>query len=78
MGLVKPHHKDVGIDPIRRELGIVPSTLHERAAGLAGASEWSACPRCNDKMMDEIERNLLLPAARDGFHDMSLRNLVKR
>lgn len=56
MGFIEANAKDLGIEPICRELAVAPSSYHQHAARLADASKRSARSRSDDKMMDQIRR----------------------
>jgi hypothetical protein len=56
MGFIDAHHKDLGIEPICRELAVAPSSWHEHAARLADASKRSARAQRDDVLRAQIER----------------------
>ena len=56
MGFIDAHRKDLGIEPICRELAIAPSSYHTHAARLADASKRSARARRDDELRVQIER----------------------
>jgi transposase InsO family protein len=56
MGFIDAHHKDLGIEPICRELRVAPSSWHEHAARLADASKRSARAQRDDLLRAQIER----------------------
>jgi hypothetical protein len=56
MGFIEAHHKDLGIEPICRELAVAPSSWHEHAARLADASKRSARAQRDDTLRAQIER----------------------
>jgi len=56
MGFIDAYHKDLGIEPICRELAIAPSSYHTHAARFADASKRSARARRDDVLRAQIER----------------------
>lgn len=56
MGFIDAHRKDLGIEPICRELAIAPSSYHTHAARLADASKRSARARRDEELRVQIER----------------------
>ena len=59
MGFIDAHHKDLGIEPICRELAVAPSSWHEHAARLADASKRSARAQRDDLLRAQIERAIV-------------------
>jgi putative transposase len=56
MGFIDTHHKDLGIEPICRELAIAPSPYHTHAARIADASKRSTSAQRDDVLRAQIER----------------------
>jgi transposase InsO family protein len=56
MGFIDANAKDLGIEPICRELAIAPSSYHTHAARLADASKRSARAQRDDVLCAQIER----------------------
>ncbi len=56
MGFIDAHRKDLGIEPICRELAIAPSSYHTHAARLTDASKRSARARRDEELRVQIER----------------------
>jgi transposase InsO family protein len=56
MVFIDAHRKDLGIEPICRELAIAPSSYHTHAARLADASKRSARARRDEELGVQIER----------------------
>ena len=56
MSFIDDHRKELGIEPICRELAIAPSSYHEHAARLADPQLRSARARRDDEIRQEIGR----------------------
>jgi hypothetical protein len=56
IGFINAHHKELGIEPICRELAVAPSSWHEHAVRLADASKRSTSARRDDVLRVQIER----------------------
>lgn len=56
MAFIDAHRKELGIEPICRELAIAPSSYHEYAARLADPNKRSARARRDDELKKEIKR----------------------
>jgi len=56
MSFIDDHHKELGIEPICRELAIAPSSYHTHAARLADPDKRSARVRRDDKLRAQIGR----------------------
>lgn len=56
MSFIECHAKELGIEPICRELAISRSSYHEHAARLADPAKQSARTRRDDEVTEEIRR----------------------
>ncbi len=56
MAFIDANAKDLGIEPICRELAIAPSSYHEHAVRLADPGKRSARARRDDEIMEQIRR----------------------
>ena len=56
MSFIDDHAKELGIEPICRELAIAPSSYHEHAARVADPQRRSARARRDDEIKQEIRR----------------------
>jgi putative transposase len=56
MGFIDAHYKDLGIEPICRELAVALSFYHTHAGRLADASKRSARAQRDDLFRAHIER----------------------
>ena len=56
MAFIDAHRRDLGIEPICRELAIAPSSYHEHAARLADAGKRSARAQRDDALRAQIVR----------------------
>ena len=56
MALIEPHRKELGIEPICRELAIAPSSYHEHAARLADPGRRPARARRDHEIKAHIKR----------------------
>ena len=56
MSFIDDHAKELGIEPICRELAIAPSSYHEHAARVADPQRRSARARRDDETKQEIKR----------------------
>ena len=56
MSFIDDHAKELGIEPICRELTIAPSFYHEHAASAANPKLRSARARHDDEMKEQIKR----------------------
>ena len=56
MAFIDAHRKELGIEPICRELAIAPSSYHEHAARLADPGKRSVRARRDDEIKEQIKR----------------------
>jgi putative transposase len=56
MAFIDAHRKDLGIEPICRELAVAPSSYHEHAVRLADPDKRSARARRDDEIKEQIRR----------------------
>ena len=56
MAFIDANAKELGIEPICRELAITPSSYHEHAGRLADPDRRSARARRDDEVVEQIRR----------------------
>jgi transposase InsO family protein len=56
MAFIDAHRKELGIEPICRELAIAPSSYHEHAARLVDPGKRSVRARRDDEIKEQIKR----------------------